>query len=149
MKLLDEDGRLFGVINLIDASAVLLAIGIVVAGAVVFVPGFLEQESNEEMTIRFQANNAPTYVVNSTEIGPVPSNDNVIAVLNKSARSPTATPNGSTTSMTLWARTRVSVNGGELYFDDQRIYVGKQVTLDLGNVVVGTTVTKIEANNSS
>lgn len=146
MNLLDEEGRLFGVINLIDTFAVLLAIGIVVAGAVVFVPGIFEQ--NEEITVQVQANNVPSYVANSTETGPVPSNDNIVAVVNKSSNSSMRTPNGTRTIIILHVRILVSSDEGELYFGNDRIYVGNQVTLDLGNVVVDGVVTDISETNN-
>ena len=139
MRLLDEQGRVFGLVNIIDLLTVLLAIGVIAASVVVFVPRFLETE--EETVVQFQVTGAPDYVADSVSTGPVPSNDDIIAIINKSVR-PVA-GNNSTSSVLLSARTRVTINNGDTYLNGERIYVGKTVTLDLGNVVVEATVTQL------
>ena len=136
MKLLDEEGRLFGTVNVIDLLVVLIAIGVVIAGVITFLPGFLAPE--KQATVQVQANNVQPYIVSSVTPGVV-SSDDVVRVINRSSTQ----ANRTSRNMQLWAQIQVTTEDGDLYFGNTRLYVGNTITLDLGNTVLTVTVTRI------
>jgi hypothetical protein len=141
MNLLDEEGRLFGVINIFDIFVLLLVVGIVVAAGIYVVPNIFVDK--EEVSVQFQLDNQPRYIANSISSGPVPSNSNIVRILNKSSTQSRLGQNASTSSMEIWVRIRANSENEKWYYNGERIYVGKQVTLDFGNVIVDANVTEM------
>ena len=139
MRLLDDDGRLLGLLNPIDAAVVFVLVVAVAVGATVALPSD-DRGDPHIMQVQFEADSVQSYVIMSTNVGPVPSNNDVLAVLNKSS---SPSPNRSESNMQIWTRDRVQVHEGLYYLNGERIFVGKTVTLDLGNVVIDATVTRI------
>lgn len=165
MKGIDENGRLFGVVNVIDAIGVMLIIALIVSAGAVFIsvsstddrtqnPANGSGNVTETTTpavnattsvVRFQLIDDARYIVNGIDRGPVPSNENVVAVLWASQTTPVATGiNNTTSNASLRLRVNVTEQDGQVQFKGERLYIGKQTTLDLGNVVVDATVTDFE-----
>lgn len=170
MKGIDENGRLFGVVNIIDAVGVVLIIALIVSAGAVFISPSLtgggatnsendagntsETETSSvnrtTITARFQLLNDASYIVNGIDRGPVPSNENVVAVLETSRTTPVEIGiNNTTSNANLRLRLNVTEQQGHVQFANERLYIGKQFRLDLGDVVVDAIVTDFEANHAT
>lgn len=167
MKAIDENGRLFGVVNVIDAVGVVLIIALIISAGAVFIsmsstgggaPSPANESGNATETttptvdrtmsvVRFQLINDAPYVVNGIDRGPVPNNENIVAVLGASQTTPVETGiNNTTSSASLRLRVSVTEQEGTVQFKDERLYIGKQFRLDLSNVVVDAVVTDFEVD---
>lgn len=134
MQVIDENGFLFGVINIIDALVVLLVAAVVIAGVALVLPG--EDEPQETRTIVFESTQQPEYVIDAVEEGPVPTNE-IEAVESK-----TVINDGS--RLRLQVRVNVDTTGDGLpRFKGERIYIGRQMELDLGSTIVNGTVVEL------
>lgn len=156
MQLLDEQGRLFGVVNVVDLLAVLLALAVVVAGvAVVFQPDG-SSESPELVTrhVTLDLGSQPEYVTERISAGDVaplgdgPGNLTVTDVF--------VTPGGGGgSSVTVRARVRgqleentegesptVRLAGGPLV-------LGRQLSVATSEYRVGGVVTAVEPSGES
>lgn len=72
MELLDEDGNLFGVVNIIDALAVLLVLAVVAAGAaLVFGGGSDEGPAMNSTHVTLDLGQQPTYIASEINAGDV------------------------------------------------------------------------------
>lgn len=58
MEVLDDEGRLFGLVNVIDALVVLFAVAVVVAGAALVFGGGLESDSGDTLHVTLVSENA-------------------------------------------------------------------------------------------
>ena len=167
MKGIGENGRLFGVVNVIDAVGVVLLIALIVSAGAVFIatsstgngtenPENVSENATETttptvnrtmMVVRFQLLNDAPYVVNAIENGPVPSNENITAVVGVSRTTPVPTGlNNTTSNASLRLRLNVTEQQGRMEFEGERIYIGKHLRLDLGKVIVDAVVTDFEVN---
>lgn len=170
MKGIDENGRLFGVMNVIDAVGVLLAVALVVSAGVGFIAiapidsggetsgdeaaDAAETETpsvnRTTMVVRLQLFDDARYIVEGIESGPVPGNGNIVAVLGTSRTTPVETGiNNTTSNASLRLRINVTEQQNRIEFAGERIYIGKEVTLDLGEVVVRAVVTDFEASQKT
>lgn len=143
MRFLDNEGRLFGLLHPIDAAVILIVIIAAIAGAIIIAPNGGDSQT---MEVQFSATGVESYVANSTETGPVPSNSEILAIENKSV---SLADNQSESNMELWTRSSVTVREGLYYFNGERIFVGRTIQLDLGNVVIEGTVTNIENTSAT
>lgn len=146
MPILDKDGRLFGVINIVDVMVLLMAIAVVVAG-VALVTGAepeknpaTEETTTETLSITYRLEAVPEFLPEPIEIGPVKNNDALVAVTNKSV---VERSENETVTVDITVETRVTKKNGLTYYNGERIYVGKQITLDLGHVVVNPIVIRM------
>jgi hypothetical protein len=167
MKDIDENGRLFGAVNVIDAVGVVLIIALIISAGAVFIStsstgGGAASSENEvknatqtttptvtrtTIAVRFQLLNDAPYIVNGIDRGPVPSNENIVAVLGTSRTTPVETGiNNTTSNASLRLRLNVTEQQSHVQFEDERLYIGQQFRLDLGNVVVDAIVTDFETN---
>ncbi|MFC7135289.1 MULTISPECIES: DUF4330 domain-containing protein [Salinibaculum] len=141
MPLIDEDGRLFGTVNIIDALVVLFVFAIAVAGVALVTGGGGGggNTTNSETitrTIVFQTTDQPAYVADAIQEGAV-GTSNVIAIENKSVVE--STENG--TDLRLTVNLTVSETGDGLpTFGGERLYIGRQLQLDFGTTIVQGTV---------
>ena len=160
MNLIDDKGRLFGTVNIIDALAVLLVLAVVAAGAA-FVLGTDEQSTNQPTetttTVTFQIAHLQPYVADAIPDGPIDS-DAIAAVENKSTQ-PTEVvvkdqngtlheqehPRKKTVTLRLTLNTTTTEN--DVLFRDEPLEVGRQLTLDFGPVTVQGTVTSLAPEN--
>lgn len=170
MKGIDENGRLFGVVSAIDAIGIILVVALIISAGAVFISttstggGDASSENEAEsatettsqtvnrttMTVRFQLLNDASYIVNGIDRGPVPSNENITTVLGAFWTTPIETGiNNTTSNAGLRLRLNVTEQQGHVQFENERLYIGKQFRLDLGNVVVDTIVTNFESNRAT
>ncbi|WP_435179890.1 DUF4330 domain-containing protein [Halorussus sp. AFM4] len=168
MDFIDDKGRLFGKVNIIDALAVLLVLGVVAAGAA-FALGTDEQPVNQSAstdqlrnsttTVTVQVPGVQPYVADAIPEGEVGKN-RINAVENKSIE-PTvvivrnqnssfrerAHPRKKTVMVQTTLNTTVRVESGEILFGGKPLEIGRQLVLDFGHVTVKGSVTEIRAAN--
>lgn len=150
--IIDDRGNLFGRVNVIDALAVLLLVAVVVAGTALVLPSGAQSQSEDELqptTATVQVTVAP-YVADAITTGPAPADD-VYAVqdvtVTEHVQANRTRTNGPDTLrrlelvVTLGTETR---DDGLLYFRDDRLYVGRTLTLDLGTTIVDGIVIELE-----
>ncbi|MFC6732713.1 MULTISPECIES: DUF4330 family protein [unclassified Haladaptatus] len=154
MPILDDDGRLFGVVNIIDALVVLLVLAVVAAGAALVLgpdePASPASNNNttttpaanetmtENMTIVYRLENVPRYMIDPIEEGPVPASPSLVTVEEVAILE----SDNDTVTAELTVETTVTRENELTYYNGNRIYVGKTVTLDFGDVVVKPTVVR-------
>jgi hypothetical protein len=159
MEFIDDKGRLFGTVNIIDALAVLLILAVVAAGAA-FVLGTNDQptETNQQQTtVTFEITGVQPYVADAISEGPVES-DSIAAVENKSTQ-PTEVvikdQNGDLheqehpkkKTVTLQLTLNTTTTDEDTLFRDEPLEVGRELTLDLGPVTVEGNVTSLAPQN--
>ncbi|WP_435176501.1 DUF4330 domain-containing protein [Halorussus sp. AFM4] len=159
MDLIDDKGRLFGTVNIIDALAVLLVLAVAAAGTA-FVLGADDTESaatQHQTTVTLRITDVQPYVADAIPEGPVDT-DRIGAVTNKSVR-PTevvvADQNGTLhvrdhpqkRTVTLDVALNTTVENGEPTFAGEQLEVGRQLTLDFGRVTVTGNVTRVADSN--
>lgn len=131
MRVIDDEGFVFGLLNIIDVLVVLLVLAVATAGLA------LVTASNDTGTqsVTVQTTPQPDYVVAAIEVGPVPT-DEVIAVKGKAV---SQVDNGRFVAV-LEVKLRVSLQGNVPMFQDERLYIGRTLTIDFGRTVVDGTV---------
>jgi|SRR6056297_1107256 len=159
MDIIDNNGRLFGSINVIDAFVVFLVLGFVGTGVTFVLTE--ERTSNEQTksvtTVTVRAVGLQPYVADTISEGPVESNG-VAAVRNKSVQ-PTevVVPDQNGTLHTRdHPRQRTVVlrlsldtveEKEEILFGGKPLEVGRELTLDLGPTTVTGNVTNVARKN--
>jgi hypothetical protein len=150
VELIDEDGRLFGVVNVIDALAVLLVLAVVVAGIALVNPF---APSGEETTryATVDLDEQPAYVADLISEGDVMSPSNTPRNLTITDVYVTPTP-GENVSITVRARINGTLKDregqpGQVFtYGNTRIRQGGSFTLDTADYTVDGTVTRLDAD---
>jgi hypothetical protein len=158
MQVIDEEGRVFGVVNIIDILVVLFILAVVVAG-LAFVLGNDSSDSagDEEIgtaTVTLRAEGVQPYVADALSMGPV-EDGNVTRIENVSVQPTTVyTENGSGAVLTrdhprlktVEIKVIVEVTDGPngLLFGQQPLRVGKPIDIDSGTVALRGDVAAIE-----
>ena len=149
MELIDEDGRLFGVVNVIDALAVLLVLAVVVAGFALVNP--FAAPSGEQTTryATIDLDDQPAYVADLVSEGDVMSPPNTPR--NVTITDVYVTPDGGeNVSITVRARIngtledREGAPGQAFTYGDTRIRQGGSFMLDTADYRVDGTVTRMD-----
>ncbi|WP_159904884.1 DUF4330 family protein [Salinirussus salinus] len=134
MPIIDDEGRLFGTVNIIDALVVLFVLAVVVAGVALLTGGGSSDETPTR-TVVVDVGQQPGYVIDAIEEGSVETSD-IVAVENKAIAS-----GGGNDRLRLTVTLAVTENADGLpTFAEDRLYVGRQVQLDLGTTIVSGTV---------
>lgn len=140
MELIDEDGFVFGRVNIVDLLVVLLVLAVAIAG-VAFVVGGGGDTEQDTRTVVLDVGQQPDHVVDSIEEGQAPSSD--VATIDDVA---TEDANGSV-AVTLTVTLLVGENHeGLAMYDGERLHVDRQLQLDLGDVIVDGVVIEMEAS---
>jgi len=159
MDLIDDKGRLFGTVNVIDALAVLLVLAVAAAGAA-FVLGTDDRPTTADRqattAVTFEVTGVQPYVADAVPEGSVKS-DAIVAVENKTVR-PTEVvvrdengelherthPRKKTVALRLTLNT--TTTDEDVLFGDEPLEVGRDLSLDFGPVTVDGNVTSISPN---
>jgi hypothetical protein len=162
MDLIDDKGRLFGTVNIIDALAVLLVLAVAAAGAAFVLgadgqpttPGQAAPDNRQtQTTVTFEITGVQPYVADAIPEGPIDT-DRIAAVENKSVR-PTEVivtdRNGTlherqhprNRTVTLAVSLNTTATEDDTLFADEPLEVGRRLTLDFGPVSVKGTVTTV------
>lgn len=154
MKLLDDTGRLFGVVNVIDALVVLLLLASTIAGATLLLGDQGPTETTTETTVTLQIQNVQPFVAKAVPTGSVPT-DSIVAVRNMSVEPATVIvqsqngtlyqrkhPRNQTVTATVTLIT--TEQDSDRQFEGEPLEIGRRLKLDFGDVTVHGTVTKVE-----
>jgi len=158
MQVIDEKGRVFGVVNVIDLVVVLVLVAVAGAGLLLVVNGGGEMASpdQERVAVTLEAEGVQPYVANSLSADEDPLNDQVVGIENVSVRPATivsVNDSGSVTTaehprlktVTVEATVVVDENTNQgLQFEGQPLRVGGQFTLDTGTATIQGTVSEID-----
>jgi len=153
MELIDADGRIFGIINIIDGFVVFVVFAAAIGGATFFLSdhGGSQQESTE-VTVRVQ--DVEPFVADAIRKGAVGA-DSVVAVENKTVH-PTKvavkSQNGTLReqehplkrTVVLRMTLTVTEREDEVRFRGEPLEVGRELEIDLGDVTIRCVVTSID-----
>jgi hypothetical protein len=142
MQLLDEEGNLFGVVNVVDALFVLVVVAIGVAGASFVAGGSSSQQNSEQVTGEACVHPSVVDAINETS---APGDDDLRDVSVENVEP----VNQSRSCVTLSFGLEVDRRDGLLYARGERLFVGHNLTLDLNRTVVTVLVTDIERERAS
>ena len=162
MNFIDDKGRIFGTVNIIDALAVLLVLAVVAAGTAFVLgtddqPTTTDQPTNTTTAVTFEITGVQPYVADAIPEGPVKT-DAVVAVQKKSIQ-PTEVivkdQNGTLherthprqKTVTLQLTLNTTTTEDDILFGDEPIEVGRGLTLDFGPVTVKGTVVALPDRN--
>jgi hypothetical protein len=165
-EIIDEDGNLFGVVNIIDALVVLLVVAVLGGGVSLVLSSPTSQDTTEPdgpnltvVDIEYQSANLQPYVVDAISEGAVPS-ENVSQIHNKSVTaSQVVTQNQSgallvqqhpvNQTVTLRIGLRVTGQDGEYLYNGQPLEIGSELTLDLGETTVTGNIVAVDPSDSA
>jgi hypothetical protein len=156
MEVIDEKGRVFGVVNVIDLLVVVFLLAVAAAGVALVMADSGSGESTEPVTLTVQTEEVEPYVAESIPGGGTIEGGNVTSVESKTVRPATIiTENDSGAALardhprlkTVELRVTVEAErrNGNLYFDNRRLYIGSEIGLDFGTTVLSGNVTVVEA----
>ncbi len=148
LDIIDENGRVFGTVNIVDLLVSLLLVSVVIAGvALVFQSNAQAQGTSadgetvsEPQTVVFQTTVAP-YVADAIEDGSAVAEDvnsvTDVRVVEKTVVNDTdaGTVTRYRVRFTATLVTQPDENGLP-QFREERLYVGQQVRLDLGTTII-------------
>lgn len=160
MDFIDDKGRIFGTVNIIDALAVLLVLAVVAAGTA-FVLGTDDQSTSTDRqtttTVTLEITGVQPYVADAIPDGQTDADD-ITAIKNKSIQ-PTQVivedQNGELherthprkQTVTLQLTLNTTETDGEVLFRGEPLEVGRQLSLDFGRVTVDGNVTSFPTEN--
>ena len=156
MNLLDEDGRLFGLVNVVDLVVVLAVIGIVAAGVGIAVSSPEGTRAVQE-TIVVETEPLPKYMRTEIRPGSVGIHGDVeldsVEAKGVSSVTCTITPkhgtvtcrNASETSLELVVTVSGTQSAGErVRFNGERLYLGRTIQIELPNTSFPATIVSLE-----
>lgn len=151
MELLDEQGRVFGLINIIDLLAVLFALAVVVAGvALVFSGGSSEPPETDTRYVTLELGNQPTYVTERISEGDLSDIDGAPDSL--TITDVYVTPSGGRSS-TVTVRARITgqlqENGETFAFAGNPLILGRDLTVETDEYRVSGTVTAVQRDGDT
>ena len=147
MPIIDEDGRFLGRVNVVDALSVLLVAAVLLGGISVVTATPDNQGDNELTKVQVQTVVAP-YVADAIDAGPVPM-DSVRTVSNVTVadRAVQVTVSNRTATHYLVTMTvkldTTTKSDGLLYFENERLYIGQEFRLDLGETIIDAIVIEL------
>lgn len=142
MRLLDDEGNLFGRVNVFDAFVLLLVIAILIGG-VSWVKFADDGTEERRVTVRVVDER---FVIDAIEPGPVPTED--IVLVESVQLRPEIEINATDeirdpTIADVQVVVRTTTYDGNTHFRGSRLYVGLVVRFDLGTTVVGGKVVDV------
>jgi hypothetical protein len=153
--IIDEDGRVFGTVNVVDLLVSLLLVSVVIAGAALVFQSNAQAQgtsADEEVVTEPQTvvvqTMVPPYVADAIEDGSPIAEDvtgvSDVRVIEK------ITLNGTDAGTATRYRVRFTTTlvtqpdeNGLPQFRDERLYVGQQVRLDLGTTIIDGVVVEM------
>lgn len=146
MELLDDEGNLFGVVNVIDALVVLLVLAVVVAGAALVFGGEESQGPTIESThVTLDLGQQPTYIVSEITAG-----DTYAAGPNSrlTLTDVYLTPQGGNTRVIVRAEVQAPVSEGGLSYGDAPLRLGRTLDIATNRYQVGGQIRAVGRNDT-
>ncbi len=156
MEVIDEKGRVFGIVNVIDLVVVLFLLAVVAAGTALVLSDPRPEPQTESVTVTVQAENVQPYVAEAMPESGTVDGGNVTSIENKTVRPATIiTQNDSGAALArdhprlktveLDVTVEAERRNGDLYFDNRRLRIGNDIGLDFGTVVLAGNVTAVDS----
>lgn len=157
MKVIDENGRVFGIINVVDLLVVLLLLAVLSVGAALVIGGDAgDDQQTESVTFTVEATDIQPYVADALPSPGELDDGNVTRIENASVEPATVlTTNASGAvltrehprlkTVTLTVTVDAQRIDGTYHVGNQGLKVGHSVRLDLGTVSLRGRVTALEA----
>ena len=159
VEVLDEEGNLFGVVNVIDALVVLLVVAVLVAGASLVLGTDSTGPDKKAIDVEYKSENLRPHVVDAISEGTVTSGDDIQihdksvsasqVVTRDQAGNLSVRQHPINQTVTLRLGLNVTEQDGEYVYDEQPLEIGTELTLDLGETTVTGEVVAIEPADSS
>ncbi|MEZ3114861.1 DUF4330 family protein [Halobaculum sp. MBLA0147] len=139
MPVIDERGRVLGVVNVVDLLVSTLVVALLASGVVVVTDGGAGASESVRQTVVVETGPHGTHVSEAITSGDVPTAEGIsvqnVAVVNE-------TDSGSTLHLTVSLRVRQTDDGLPQY-RGERLVVDRTLRLDLGDVIVSGRVIDI------
>ncbi|MFT4920970.1 MAG: hypothetical protein ACI8XM_000162 [Haloarculaceae archaeon] len=162
VEFIDDNGRVFGLVNVIDLLVVLVVLA-VLAARIALVVGSNEPESEPEpetttATVEVRISGIQSYVASSIpQAGPLEAG-NVSRITNRTVRPQEVVVQNESGDLLVRAHPRlqtallevslpVTETEGDLQFDGSPLEIGRTVSLDFGHLELDGTVTGIETTD--
>jgi len=159
---IDEEGNLFGLVNVIDALVVLLVVAVVVAGLGLVLGGDRPDTTQNNTTqndtavvyVDYQSDPLQPYVADVIPEGPVQT-ANITSIENKSVSPSSVVTQNQSGALSVQTHPRhrtvtfrigltVTRQDGEYLYAGTQVEVGRQLTLDVGPTTISGQVTAVE-----
>ncbi|RAW44741.1 hypothetical protein DQW50_12895 [Halorubrum sp. 48-1-W] len=128
MELIDDDGDLFGVVNVVDALVVLLVLAVGVAGVALVFSDDPEPEPDLDSTYAtLDMGTQPAYVVGEINEGDTYSPNGVSTMTVTDVH---LTPRGNGIGVTLRVELEGELDGGSIAYGDAPLRLGRSLSLD-------------------
>lgn len=160
-EIVDEEGNLLGIVNVIDLFAVVLLISVLVGGVALVSGGTdTKNETPNRVTIQieYQSQKLPPFIPDAISEGAVPGQD-IHQIHNKSVRPSevvTKSESGNLSvqshpklkTVTLTIGLNATLQNGEPVFRKKPVEIGRKLKLDLGNVTLSGFIVDIKSVQS-
>jgi len=158
---IDEEGNLFGLVNVIDALVVLLVVAVAVAGLGLVLGGDrpdTTQNDTAVVYVDYQSDPLQPYVADVIPEGPVQT-ANITSIENKSVSPSSVVTQNQSGALSVQTHPRhrtvtfrigltVTRQDGEYLYAGTQVEVGRQLTLDVGPTTISGQVTAVEPTES-
>ncbi|WP_058994884.1 DUF4330 family protein [Haloarcula sp. CBA1127] len=143
--LLDEDGNLFGLVNVVDALAALLVIAVVVAGAALVLQPEPEPPAPNTTNVTLDLGTQPEYIVTEITEGDTysPNGNSEITITDVHL-----TPQGNQTRVILRATLQGPPNGNSLTYANAPPRLGRPLTIATSRYEVDGQIRAVGGDNS-
>jgi len=157
VEFIDENGRVFGVINIVDLLAILLILAVFVAGVSFVLANDSQLDSQGEentvaVTVTIRIDEVQPYVASAVPNGGFVSEDGTVRVLNKSTRSAEVIVKDESGQLHVREHPQLQTvvvqvelaatrSEGVLQYDETPLKIGRTITLDFENVEIKGSIT--------
>lgn len=145
MPLIDDDGTLLGIVNVIDALAIVLVVAVIVAG--ISLGGVSSGGESETRYATIELGQQPEYVVDRIGEGDVATfdgSDDSITVRDVRVIPPTGEENNTQHDVTIWTEVNGELVEGDFRVAGDSFLLGDEIQLDMREYTTNGTVTDLE-----
>jgi hypothetical protein len=156
MEVIDGEGRVFGIVNVIDLLVLVFVLAVVAAGGALLVTDLSTSESQtESVTLTVQATDVQPYVAGAVPGPGSVDAGNVTRIENTSVEPAEIVTTNASGAVLVQEHPRLKTveltvtvdaenRSGELYFERHKLRVNSAIGLDLGTVVLSGQITAVE-----
>ncbi len=142
MDIIDEDGHLFGLINIVDALVVLLVVAVLISGLVLIFDDTDDDTDTEIISVNITVERAPAYIAERIEIGNISKDVTITEKSVSSAEIVVRDSDGelhirehpTDKTVNLQVKLRIKRSSQGVQFRGNPMRVGTEITIDDGKV---------------
>jgi len=146
MEIIDEEGRLFGTINIVDALVVLLVFAVALAGIALVTGG--ESTETETRHVTLDLGTQPEFVVDRIAVGDTATLEDEFGNMTITDTHLTTAGSGSRLVVRVAVTGREPVEGGQFTFGGEPLRLGRQLTFRNDTYVVNGTVSAVGTDST-